>query len=351
MNGGKMYTINGKFLSRHMNGQIRVAIETIKELDKIIKPGQLEIVAPKSEHSIDGLKNISIIRVGKGNPHIWEQTTFFWYLIKNRRVGINFLNTHPFLKPDISYIHDVLFSAYPNLYNTIYGRFQKVYTNMMIKTAVRRAKKIITVSYFSKEQILKYFSADRNKIHVIYNGWQHMNRIAEDENVFQKYPKIQKRKYLMAASGITPQKNFKWIVENAKLNKDEKYLIVGSKEKSTQDDIKNIDNLIFTDRVSDVELKTLMKNCKAFIHPAIYEGFGMTPLEAAGCGCKRLIVANASCLPEIYGDKVDYIDPLNPNIKMKDILVAHKEDNINKLLQKYSWEETAQKLYKLIFEA
>ena len=344
-----MYTINGKFLTRKVNGQIRVAVEIIKELDKLVKPGEVEIVAPVTKFTIEGLKNIPIIRIGKGNAHIWEQTVLYHYLKKNNRYGINFLNTHPFLKPDISYIHDVLFDAFPDLYNTRYGKFQKIYTDLMIKSAVKRANNIITVSNFSKKEIIKYYGKNIKKINVIYDGWQHMERISIDEKIFDKIDKITKGEYLLAASGITPQKNFKWIVDNAKINKNQNYVIIGDKEKSTQDEMIESENLLFVGRVTDGEMKALMHYCKAFIHPAIYEGFGMTPLEAVGSGCKKIVLANTSCLPEIYGKYAYYIDPDNSNVLIDDILNQY-DINMTGLLEKYSWEDSAQRLYKIMFE-
>ena len=315
-----MYTINGKILSRSINGQIRVAIETIKELDKIVPQGYIEIVAPPSEFTIDGLKNITIKRIGKGNPHIWEQTYFANYLRRTKNIGINFLNTHPFFKPDIAYIHDVIFDAYPSLFTTMYGILQKYYTMFMVKSAVKRARRIVTVSEFSKSEIIKYHKVDEKKVYVIYNAWQHMLDIVEDKSIFEKQQKIKKSEYILAASGITPQKNFKWIIDNSKYNPQIQYVIVGSRENCTQDDTEDTNNVLYTGRVNDGELKALMHYCKAFIHPAIYEGFGLTPMEAMGSGCQQVIVAKASCLPEIYGDSVHYIDPQYSKVDIEMLL-------------------------------
>lgn len=344
-----MFTINGKFLTRDVNGQIRVAIETIKELDKIVPKNFIEIVAPESEFTLEGLNNIEIIRYGKGNAHIWEQLYLFYYAKKNNRILINMFNTHPFFKPDIAYVHDTLFSAYPNLYKTFYGRFQKLYTLLMIKTSVLWAKNIITVSDFTKKEIKKYYCNCKKNISVIYNGWQHMQKIKEDDEIFKKFKSIEHRKYLLAASGLTPQKNFKWVIENAKYNTDNMYVIVGAKEKSSQNENNSLKNVIYTGRVTDGELKALMKNCVAFIHPAIYEGFGMTPLEAVACGCEKLILANASCLPEIYMDSAFYIDPDNANIHIDEILKEYS-NNTKKILNKYSWNEAAKKLYEILLK-
>lgn len=342
-----MFSINGKFLVRNINGQIRVAIETIKKLDKLVPLDFIEIVAPESEYSIDGLVNIPIKRIGKGNPYLWEQINFYWYLIKNHRTGVNVLNSHPLLKPDIAYIHDTFFSAYPNVYTSRYGRMQKRFSLMMEKSAAKKAKAIVAVSEFTKNEIIKYHGTEQGKIHVIYNGWQHMNDVKEDTSVFDEFPRITKNEYIMAASGITPQKNFKWILENAANNKNYTYVIVGQREKSTQDETVDLDNVFFTGRVSDGQMKALMHYCKAFIHPAIYEGFGMTPLEAAGCGCKKLVVSKASCLPEIYGESAFYIDPYVANVSIDDIILDNEPD-VSLLLSKYNWEKAAEELYKLL---
>lgn len=342
-----MYSINGKFLTRKMNGQIRVATEIIKELDKIIKPGFVEVVAPYSEYEISGLSNIVVKRVGGGNPHIWEQLTFPLYLIKNNNVGVNILNSHPIFKPDIAYIHDVLFKAYPDFYNNFYGLVQKHYVLLMALSAVKLGKEIITVSEFSKNEILKYYRVDSRKIKVIYNSWQHFNDIKLDESIFDN-ENIERNGYFLAASAQTPQKNFQWIIGNARCNKTSKYIIVGGKEGTTANTIDRMDNVMFIGRVSDGKLKALMRYANAFVHPAFYEGFGLTPMEAMASGCKNVIVANASCLPEIYGDSVFYIDPTNSNINIGDV-ISKKLDH-DEVLAKYSWEKSAMKLRDVLTE-
>ena len=344
-----MYTINGKFLHRHMNGQIRVAIEMIKELDKIVPENFIEIVAPESNYTLDGLQRISIKRIGKGNGHIWEQTVFYWYLLKTGNTGINFLNSHPLLRPDISYIHDTYFCSNPDLSKSIYGRLQKLYTTEMLKTAAKKASAIITVSNFSKSEILKYFDVDPKKIHVIYNGWQHMESVSEDMCIFEKHKDIEKDNYILAASGITPQKNFQWIKNNAAYNTNVQYVIIGKTEKSTEDIVESSKNLIYVGSVSDGEMKALMHHCKAFIHPAIYEGFGLTPLEAVASGCKKIIISNAASLPEIYGNSAIYIDPYESHVTMPGLIETQGMDTVENLLKNYSWVKSAKQLYEILY--
>lgn len=345
-----MVTINGKFLARSINGQIRVAKELIYKLDEIVQCNEFEIVAPYSKYDIKGLKHIKVIRYGKGNPHIWEQTYFFYYLIRNERTGVNFLNSHPILKPDICYIHDVLFRACPKLHKSLYGNLSSKWNRLMFYSAAKKAKVILTVSEFSKREIMNYYSVSQNKIYVIYNAWQHMNRIQEDNAIFLRYPQIKRKDYCLAVSGITPQKNFSWILKNAEYNTKKLYVIVGKYEGTSLTNLTECEpkNVLYTGQLSDREMKALMKECWLFIHPAIYEGFGMTPLEAIASGATRIAVSNSACLPEIYKDTAFYIDPYDPFINL-DLLVRNGKQNVKKILDFYSWEKAAKELYKIIY--
>jgi len=89
-----------------------------------------------------------------------------------------------------------------------------------------------------------------------------------------------------------------------------------------------------------------MERCKAFLLPSYYEGFGLTPLEALSCGAK-IIVAGAASLPEIYGKTAHYIDPYNTDIDL-DLLLQEETSPADEILQKYSYDKSAQDVYNLI---
>ena len=89
-----------------------------------------------------------------------------------------------------------------------------------------------------------------------------------------------------------------------------------------------------------------MEKCKAFILPSYYEGFGLTPLEALSCGT-RIIVANAASLPEIYGNTAHYIDPFSTKIDL-DQLLHEPVEPPDRILEKYSYDVSATKVYELI---
>lgn len=340
------FAINGRFLTRNITGQERFALEIVKALDNICDFGEFVIITPQyaEDNRFPFLKNIKIIKYGKVKKHFWEQLCLRRYLKKNKLTCINLTTTCPIGRPDITCVHDIGQIVNKQWYKSMYGRLSSIWHNMMVYFVFKKSKLILTVSNFSKNQIIQYKKINEDRILVLGNGWEHFKELIVDENVLKKYS-LTKGDYVFCASSITPQKNFKWIIENAKINPNIIYAIAGKKEKiSLQADFKDIPkNMIFLGYVSDVELKSLMTYCRVFIHPALYEGFGIPPLEALSTGCK-VIVANSSCLPEIYGDSVIYIEPNKYDYSI-DELLKKEVKNPCSILKKYSWSNISQRLY------
>lgn len=194
---------------------------------------------------------------------------------------------------------------------------------------------------------MRVFHVKDSKILVLGNGWQHVNRIKEDLSIFNKFPILIPYEYYFAASSLTPQKNFKWIIDVAKKNTNTIFAIAGKKEKLTNKFGAQIpDNLLFLGYITDGEMKALMRNCKAFIHPAFYEGFGIPPLEAMANGAK-VIVSNTSSLPEIFQNSAYYINPYDTTVNLNNLIKKSIEPS-SYVLNKYSWENEAKKLYNYL---
>ena len=92
-----------------------------------------------------------------------------------------------------------------------------------------------------------------------------------------------------------------------------------------------------------------------FLHPTLYEGFGLPPLEAMACGCP-VVLSNTTALPEIFGDAALYFDPSDPEdiaSKVKQLINSHQLQK--ELIQKskqhaelFSWKKCAQDIYKVL---
>lgn len=346
------FVINGKFLTRMLSGQERFAYELISELDRIVPADFIEIVAPKSVKKLPRYKNIKVKIYGDMTPILWEQTAYPYYLWKHGYIGINLCTTCPIIKPDITVIHDICQVVNKNFIQNIYAALSYVYYATMRRSVLCFSNIILTVSKFSKKEIVKHYGFPKEKIHVLGNGWQHINRIEDNSTILTKYPRIIPHEYFLAASSLTPQKNFRWIREVAKRNPDKQFVISGKKVGlTTKDDSetgRDEKNILYLGYTSDADLKCLMKNCKAFIHPAIYEGFGIPPLEALSQGAK-VIVSNRASLPEIFQQSAYYIDPYNYDVDL-DKLLKKNVSPPDDILQYFSWKTFAKKLYVILLK-
>ena len=255
-------------------------------------------------------------------------------------------------KKRIVTIHDVYHLAF---YDTL-SLPQKIYSKFMINQAVKKSDVILTVSEFSKQEIIKYTNTNKN-IEIIYNGIEESwmdNNLSFDE----------KENYILYVGNVKPHKNLVRALKAFSLLKDNniKFKIVGKKDGFITKDIeidklaKHLKNRVeFTGYVSDDELKKLYKKAKIFLFPSLYEGFGIPPFEAMASGTP-VISSNVASLPEVCGDSAYYVNPYDVNDIAKGMETVLKDEELQKeLIQKglervklYSWEKSANKLIKII---
>ncbi len=351
----KKIIFNGKSISeKEIIGVGRYTYEIIREFDKICSDLDVEVLIPSKSEVIPVFSNIKVKKYGgKKTRKLWGQISFFFYLLKYHAVGVNLDGKPPLLRPDITCKHDVTHLLAPKIY---IGNSKKrikawILHNIVDFSLKHFAKVIVTVSEHSSKDISKYYNIDISRIKVIGNAWQHFNRISYDMRIFDKFPVIQLENYFFGLGAQNKNKNFEWIIENAKKYPKNQYVIAGRYYASYGEilNYKKCNNIIFLGYVSNEELKALMMHCKAFLFPSFYEGFGIPPLEAISVG-KDAIVSKSSCLPEIYEDAVYYIDPMNPNVDLCKLMSQYKISNEKKerILEKYSWEKSAKQLKDLI---
>lgn len=336
--------INGRFLLHRTTGVERYAREILLELDKIIRPDEIEIAIPQETKDVPNYKNIKVVRVGKLKNRLWEHISFPNYVRKQKAVSLNLCNAAPLSNPGIVCIHDMKIKAHPEYYNKKFILWYEI----LFKNEIARSKKIITVSEFSKKEIIKYYKVPEDKIIVIPNAWQHYERIGFDENTLSKYG-LKKNCFYFAMGSMDPNKNFKWIAEKAKEMPQEVFAVAGSiNEKVFAEGLgfERSPNMNLLGFVSDEEAKTLMRDCKAFLFPSIYEGFGIPPLEAMSAGCRKIIVSDTEVMREIFGDSVIYINFKEKANALNDSIYK-TQDNLQ-TLKKYSWHKSAVSLLELI---
>lgn len=332
--------INGRFLGMRTTGVQRFAYETIVELDKIAKPEQFEIAIPTNIDTKVSFKNIKIVHVGKLKNRLWEHISFPLYAMRKKSVPLSFCNVAPLLKPGVASILDMKVLAHPEFFSKKFVLWYK----LLFWNIVKRSKKILTISEFSKSEILKYYKISEDRIVVVPCGWQQLDRIDADPGALEKFS-VSKGEYFFSMSSLDPNKNFKWVAEVAKKNPTQEFVIAGgmnAKVFSKKFDFSTPKNLRFLGYVSDGEAKTLMRSCKAFLFPSFYEGFGIPPLEAMSTGCP-IIVSDIPVMHEIFGESVRYVDPKDSNVDL-DELLKRQILSATPILKKYSWEKSAERI-------
>lgn len=348
----KKIVIDGKFLTEKLTGIQRFAVEITAELDKMVCVGdEIELLVPESLKNIPEYKNIKIVRYGKLNGLLWQQLCLPFYLYRKRAVCLSFCNIIPVLKPGgFSVIHDISYAVNPDFFTNTHSRLSRYWHMLNYRAACKFNSHIFTVSSFSKSEIIKRYRIKDNKITVAYNAWQHFVREPVDDGLMENFPQLKSKEYFFSMSSIARNKNFNWIVEAAKKNPDYTFAVAGyfnAKKYGEDYNLNNTENIYFLGYVNDGEAKALMKNCKAFLFPTLYEGFGIPPLEAMSVGA-RAVVSDIPCLREVYEDSVWYINPYSYETDLYRLL--EKETAPSKqTLSKYSWQKSASEIYKILF--
>ena len=328
-----MVIVNGRFLIHRITGVERYAREILAELDKIVEPNEIEMAVPPDTTNIPKYSNIKIVCIGRFHNRLWEHISFPLYVKRKKAVSLNLCNTAPLIDPGIVCIHDMRIKARPRDFKKLF----LMWYSILFYNECKRAKRIITVSEFSKKEICKYYKVNPEKIEVIPNAWQHFERVKYDENTLNRYG-LKKDNYYFSLGSMDPNKNIKWIAKTANNNKEQVFVVAGAINKAVFAEALRFDfpdNMRLIGYVTDEEAKTLMRDCKAFLFPSYYEGFGIPPLEAISAGCKSVVVLDTPFSHEVYGDCLFYIDSNEYEIK------TQTQKSMKEILNKYSWERVS----------
>lgn len=340
--------INGDFLLKNITGVQRYAYEIVRHIDQNLDENDnfdIEILVPENSKVDFDLKKIKIVKFGKQRKFFWQQISLYRYCKKKQAICVCLCSMVPYLYADnsIGVIHDAGTLAHPEFYKKKYLLYNKIF----MWNVCKRYKAIVTVSKFSKNEIMKYCNNIQKDIRVIGNAADHVLDVIEDIDILSKL-QLKKNGYCYTVSSLSPNKNYKWIMEEAKNNPEEIFVISGmnlnnfTKEYMGEKSV----NVIFTGYVSDSEMVTLMKYCKVFLFPTLYEGFGITPLEAMTLGTK-IVVSDTPCMHEVYEESAKYINPYKCNYTINQLIEEEKTENV---VSKYSWKKSSDEFIQLFYD-
>lgn len=268
--------------------------------------------------------------------------------------------------PRVMSIMDLSYLEFPELFKTK-DLYQLV---NWTKYSVAHAARILTISEFSKNAILKVYDTDKNKVTVTYPGLVELRtQNSMTKNIYIKYQLG--KNYVLAVGTLQPRKNYERLIAafaQVQGGLKQKFgmielVIVGKKGWLYEDILAAPEKygvagkVKFLDFVPDEDLPGLYNQALCFVMPSLYEGFGLPVLEAMANKCP-VVVSKVSSLPEIAGKGAVYIDPNDVESITKGILTAVQQRNLMQgkwrikaglsQVEKFSWETAAKKTLEVL---
>jgi glycosyltransferase involved in cell wall biosynthesis len=290
--------------------------------------------------------------------HLWEQISLPF------QTGGRLLwspgNTGPLaVEKQVVSIMDAAALDHPEWFNRNFA----VWYRFIIPRIARRARKVITISQFSRERLIEMCGIDPSKVAVTPLGYSdtfHPSTTEAIAAVKVRY-KLPER-YVVYVGSIEPRKNLARLVEAwARVaHLDCSLVMVGVQGRIFSD--LNMpaasQTILQLGRVPDHDLAALYSGALFLVYPSLYEGFGLPPLEALACGCPA-IVSHATSLPEVCGEAALYFDPESVDDIAEKITLALSDESLREHLRKrtlpraheFSWNRCADETFRILSSA
>lgn len=361
-----------RIFRKNKHGMDFVALETIREIQKIDKINQYYIiVSPGEDKCLEESENMKILEVKAiGGYFGWEQFALPKVIKKIKPDILHCTsNTAPYFCKTklILTLHDIIFLEKRNKKNeSLYQNLGRLYRRFIVPLIIPKTKIIITVSNYECNIIKNFLKLPDDKIVYIYNGYsKNFQKKENPEKIYNKY--IDKDNYIFFLGNTDPKKNtdrtilaYAEYVKNTNQKNISPLLIADLKEDFIdkilkENSIEWIKPYIYSSGyISNSDLPYVYSGAKVFLYTSLRESFGIPILESMACG-SPIITSNTSAIPEIAGSEAILIDPLNIKEISETIekLLSdnkYREKQINYGLERvklFSWEKTAQELILL----
>lgn len=344
--------INGSFLSQHQSGVQRYASDICQRL---LRSGQATLLVKDADSAGSfPQENVQVIAPGPVSRNVSKS---FWalYEIQSRLKQDDVLwhpanIAFPVHGKHIVTIHDMSVYAGRQWFKKSF--LAKYYALLPIVAA--RAWHILTVSEFSKAEIVRYLRVPEKQISVGYNGVGDQFRpcaCADIERVRAKHGLS--RPYILSVGTLEPRKNLPRLIEAWKmsgLESEYDLVLVGGKVSLFSETAINgsntaSDSIRFLGYVDDPDLPSIYAGSRAFVYLSLYEGFGLPILEALACGCS-VLASDIPVFRELFSGGVQFTNPINVESICESLkyLVANPivPPTRASLIDRFSWEQTSQ---------
>lgn len=295
-------------------------------------------------------------------PKLWSQVRLSWEMLW-KKPDVLFVPSHtvPIIHPKntVVTLHDLGFKHFPELYSSD----ELAYHNWTMNFSAHAAREIITPSEFTRQDLIKTYDLDPDKIHVVWHGF--------DKDRFCPNPNIKKKNYILFIGRIEEKKNIRNMIKAyAMLRKEAKIthqLVLAGSPGFGYDGIKAEiaklpqeirKDIIETGYISEKDYIHRLQEADIFLFTTNFEGFGMPIIEAFACGTP-VITSNVSSMPEIAGNAALLVDPQKPYQIAAAISKLINDTNFKKSLALkgrvrsglFSWDKAAVQTLEVIKKA
>lgn len=279
--------------------------------------------------------------VEKVKPHIYHETNYALFDFDEGQT--------------VTTLYDLSFVRHPEWH----PKDRVKYFEQYCLKKLTQVNKIITISEFTKKEIMELLGIQSNKIHVVPPG---VDKVFKPEGKkLDNFPKD----YILYVGNIEPRKNLSLLLEAyqflPKKVKDKHPLVLAGafgwyakKLKEKLNYLKGKENLIVIGYISQNLLPNLYRGATLFVYPSLYEGFGLPVVEAMACGTP-VIALNVTALPEVIGDAGLLVEPGNIDGLIDSILrILGNKETRDKMIKKglhraqeFSWWKCAQQMLEI----
>jgi glycosyltransferase involved in cell wall biosynthesis len=230
------------------------------------------------------------------------------------------------------------------------------YYNSVVRWAGRKASGILTISEYSREEIIAWGNFPPDKVHSVYLA---AGKAFDPVGSVYENPKP----YYLYVGNHSPHKNVRRLLQaftQSGLSREFDLLLAGMPEGFWSSTIRELgmeDSIKQLGFIPDRDLPSLYRGAFCFVFPSLYEGFGLPPLEAMACGTP-VVVSNAASLPEVAGKAGIYVDPVDVE-SIADGLIQMGDSSLRnemagkglKQSEKFSWEKTTERIWRVLQNA
>jgi len=361
-----------RIFRRNKHGMDYVVLQEIRELQQMDTPHEYFVfVKPGEDRCVESSRNVHIIELHCPSYPLWEQ----WALPRAaRKYGVELLhctsNTAPLRCsiPLVLTLHDIIFLEPRDKQNhSLYQNLGWLYRRLVVPRILDKCRRIITVSNFEMENIIAKLQIPRQRMAMIYNGYNDWFHPTEDkEDVYKKYidapgyffflgntdPKKNTERTLVAYSRYLTRSSVGLRLLMADLAPD---YLNGIIERNHIENIR--DHIVMPGYIVNSDLPYIYNNAFAFLYTSLRESFGIPLLEAMACGVP-VITSNTSSMPEIGGQDAILVNPESSDEITAAMLRLETDEAFYRQQREvgierarlFSWRKTAEQLLKLYEE-